>query len=128
MKKTNFRFFKDTPLIDFQNTIHFKSNSERDDFFLKGRHYQELPVNNMDFNFIRDRSTIVLPVDYDDMRGVNYCTFKSEFENNRYYAYVLNYEFLQPGSVRVYMLVDGIMTYTQGNVLEKMPNLSIQRQ
>lgn len=128
MKNTNFRFFKDTPLIDFQNTIHFKSNSERDDFFLKGRHYQELPVNNMDFNFIRDRSTIVLPVDYDDMRGVNYCTFKSEFENTRYYAYVLNYEFLQPGSVRVYMLVDGIMTYTQGNVLEKMPNLSIQRQ
>jgi len=25
MKLTNFRFFKNTPLIDFQNTIHFGS-------------------------------------------------------------------------------------------------------
>ena len=76
MKLTNFRFFKNTTLIDFQNTIHFGSNSERDAFFLEGNHYPELNVQNMDFNFIRDRSTIDLPVSYDAMRGVNYCTFK----------------------------------------------------
>lgn len=128
MKKTNFRFFKDTPLIDFQNTIHFSNNSERDRFFLEGGYYSELPVRNMDFNFIRDRSTVILPVDYDAMRGVNYCTFKSDFEDTRYYAYVINYTYLQPGSVEVNLLVDGIMTYTQGNVLEQLPNLNIQRQ
>lgn len=128
MKLTNFRFFKNTPLIDFQNTIHFKSNSERDAFFLEGNHYSELQVQNMDFNFIRDRSTIDLPVSYDDMRGVNYCTFKSDFENVRYYAYVMRYEFLNPSSTRVYLLIDGIMTYTQGHVLNTLPNLSIQRQ
>lgn len=128
MKQTNFRFFKNTPLIDFQNTIHFKSNSERDAFFLEGNHYPELTIQNMDFNFVRDRSTIDLPVSYDDMRGVNYCTFKSDFENVRYYAYVMSYEFLNPSSVRVYLLIDGIMTYTQGNVLPTLPNLSIQRQ
>ena len=76
MKQTNFRFFKNTPLIDFQNTIHFKSNAERDTFFLEGNHYSELQVQDIDFNFIRDKSTIDLPVSYDDMRGVNYCTFK----------------------------------------------------
>lgn len=128
MKQTQFRFFKNTPLIDFQNTIHFKSNQERDDFFLKGRHYPELPLQTMDFNFIRDRSVIYLPVDYNDMRGVNYCTFKSEFEDTRYYAYVMEYEYIQDGNVKVTLLIDGIMTYTQGNVLEKLPNLSIQRQ
>ena len=128
MKQTQFRFFKNTPLIDFQNTIHFKSNQERDAFFLEGRHYPELPLQTLDFNFIRDRSVIHLPVDYNDMRGVNYCTFKSEFEDTRYYAYVMEYEYIQDGNVKVTLLIDGIMTYTQGNVLEKLPNLSIQRQ
>lgn len=128
MKQTQFRFFKNTPLIDFQNTIHFKSNQERDAFFLEGNHYPELPLQTMDFNFIRDRSVIYLPVDYNDMLGVNYCTFKSEFEDTRYYAYVMEYEYIQDGNVKVTLLIDGIMTYTQGNVLEKLPNLSIQRQ
>lgn len=128
MKLTNFRFFKNTPLIDFQNTIHFRDNAERDSFFLQGNHYSELEVQNMDFNFVRDRSTIDIPVSYDDMRGVNYCTFKSDFEDVRYYAYVMSYEYLNPTNIRVYLLVDGIMTYTQGSVLERLPNLSIQRQ
>jgi len=128
MKQTNFRFFKNTPLIDFQNTIHFKDNTERDTFFLEGGHYSELDIKGLDFNFVRDRSTIDLPVSYDEMQGVNYCTFKSEFEQTRYYAYVMSYEYLNPSSIRVYLLVDGIMTYTQGGALERLPNLSIQRQ
>lgn len=132
MKQTNFRFFKNTPLIDFQNTIHFSSNSERDSFFLEGNHYPELRIEKEDFNFVRDRSTVDLPVSYDDMRGVNYCTFKSDFEQTRYYAYVVSYEYIGSwegqDTVRVYLLIDGIMTYTQGSVLETLPNLSIQRQ
>lgn len=128
MNLTSFRFFKNTPLIDFQNTIHFESNTARDNFFLNGGHYSELPIEGLNFNFIRDRSTIDLPVSYDSMRGVNYCTFKSDFEETRYYAYVINYEYKAPNVVRVYLLIDGIMTYTQGNVLTTLPNLSIQRQ
>jgi len=128
MKQTHFRFFKNTPLIDFQNTIHFKDNAERDTFFLEGGHYSELDIKGLDFNFVRDRSTIDLPISYGEMQGVNYCTFKSEFEQTRYYAYVMRYEYLNPSSIRVYLLVDGIMTYTQGGELERLPNLSIQRQ
>ena len=128
MKQTNFRFFKNTPLIDFQNTIHFNSNAARDTFFLEGGHYAELQVKDIDFNFIRDKSTIDLPVSYDDMRGVNYCTFKSDFEDTRYYAYVVNYEYRAPNVVRVSLLVDGIMTFTQGKTLNQLPNLSIERQ
>ena len=128
MKKTQFRFFKNTPLIDFQNTIHFSSNSERDDFFLNGSHYPELSISNLDFNFIRDRSSLIIDVPYSQMAGVNYCTFKSDFEDTRFYAYVIDYEYLNDQAIRVNLLVDGIMTYTQGNVLETLPNLSIERQ
>lgn len=128
MKQTNFRFFKNTPLIDFQNTIHFSSNTERDNFFLNGGHYSELSVSNQDFNFIRDRSTITINEKYNNMRGVNYCTFKSEFESTRYYAYVINYEYLNDEAIRVHLLIDGIMTYTQGATLQTLPNLSITRQ
>lgn len=128
MKQTNFRFFKNTPLIDFQNTIHFSSNTERDNFFLNGNHYSELSVQNMDFNFIRDRSTIMLPVSYNSMQGVNYCTFKSDFESTRYYAYVINYRYLNDDAIEVTLLIDGIMTYTQGSTLQTLPNLSITRQ
>lgn len=129
MKSTTFKFFKNTPLIDFQNTIHFKSNADRDDFFLRGGHYLTLDIDSdMEFNFVRDRGQVGLPIDYNDMRGVNYCTFYSAFENIRYYAYVLNYEYVQDGNVRVTLVIDPIMTFTQGAMLQTLPNLNIQRQ
>lgn len=130
MNLTQFRFFKNTPLIDFQNTIHFNSNAERDLFFLEGGHYSELTqVIEQDFNFVRDRSTLTIDVPYNSMRGVNYCTFLSEMEpTTRYYAYVVKYEYLNDQCVKVYLLIDGIMTYTQGNMLQQLPNLNIERQ
>lgn len=128
MKKTNFRFFKDTPLIDFQNTIHFTSNTARDTFFLAGAFYDTLDIENNNFNFIRDRSTISLEVPYNDLKGVNYCTFKSDFETTRFYAYVMNYEYINDKNTKVYLMIDPIMTFTQGNVLETLPNLNIKRQ
>ena len=129
MKLTKFRFFKNTPLIDFQNTIHFKDNYERDAFFLEGGHYSELEeIKKENFNFIRDRSTVDIPVAYKDMQGVNYGTFYSELEEKRYYFYVISYEYINPNNTRVYFLIDGIMTFTQGTTLEKLSNLTIQRQ
>ena len=129
MKQTEFTFFKNTPLIDFQNTIHFSSNSERDNFFLNGNHYETLNYIGNPFNFIRDRSTITINVPYHEMEGVNYCTFLSDFDDGqRFYAYVMRYEYLNDSAIRVYLLIDGIMTYTQGDVLEQIPNLDIQRQ
>ena len=128
MNLTQFTFFKNTPLIDFQNTIHFNSNTERDNFFLKGNHYETLELKSNRFNWIRDMSSVVLDVSYNDMRGVNYCTFKSDFEDVRYYAYVIEYEYVNTNATRVNLLIDGIMTFTQGNVLETLPNLKINRE
>ena len=134
MKLTKFKFFKNTPLIDFQNTIHFSSNAERDSFFLRENHYPVLVIEHDNFNYIRDKSSVKISVKYEDMQGVNYCTFKSEFEDTRFYAYVMNYEYLNSDmetgldTIRVDLLIDGIMTFTQGNLLEQLTNLNIQRQ
>lgn len=125
---TEFRFFKNTPLTDFQNTIHFSNNQERDTFFLEGNHYPELPVQNLLFNFIRQRSMVTIDVSYNSMLGVNYCTFKSDFEDVRYYAYVIGYEYFNDDAVTVQLLIDGVMTFTQGTMLQNMPNLKIERQ
>lgn len=128
MKLTNFIFFKDTPLIDFQNTILFKSNKERDDFFLKGNHYSSIEFRDTPFNFIRDRLVVNLPIEYELMQGVNYCTFISDFEPDvRFYAYVINYEYLNDKVTGVHLLIDGIMTYCQGNVINDFRNLSVER-
>ena len=128
MKLTEFTFFKNTPLIDFQNTIHFGSSVERDAFFLEGGHYDTLETSQP-FNYIRDRSSLTVDIDYHEFAGVNYCTFLSDFEpHTRFYAYVTEYEYLNDGATRVNLLIDGIMTFTQGSVLQNMKNLTIQRQ
>ena len=128
MKQTYFTFFKNTPLIDFQNTIHFDSNRERDEFFLEGDHYTTL-TDKKPFNFIRDQSTLVVDIPYHEFAGVNYATFLSDFEpNTRFYAYVVEYEYVNDNAVRVYLLIDSIMTYTQGAWLQQLPNLTITRQ
>lgn len=127
-KLTDFTFFKNTPLIDFQNTILFENNKERDDFFLKGNHYTSIVMDGVGFNFIKDRQELRLSVPYDTFRGVNYCTFLSEFEpNTRYYAYVLSYEYENPEVITVNLLVDGIMTHCQGRVINSFRNLTVER-
>lgn len=125
---TNFTFFKNTPLIDFQNTIFFNSNTQRDNFFLEGNHYETLDTENTRFNFVRDRSTVNVAIPYEEFRGVNYCTFLSDKEPNvRYYAYVIQYEYLNDNNTRVYLLIDGIMSFCQGSTLDNLKNLSVTR-
>ncbi len=125
-KLTKFTFFYNTPLVDFSNTIHFKSNQERDLFFRT--HYKRLDISHP-FNWIRDRSTVNLPIEYYKLEGINYCTFLSEFEENRrYYAYVIDYTYINDKVTKVELLIDPIMTFTQGDVLEKIPNIEVLRQ
>lgn len=129
MKTTTFTFFKNTPLIDFQNTIHFGNNAEREAFFLSGGHYTKLATESKNFNWVRDRSTVDVSIPYNDFRGVNYCTFLSDFEPGvRYYAYVMEYKYINDANTRVFLLIDPIMTFMQGVVLSTLKNLSISRQ
>src|SRR5699024_9459238 len=117
-----------------QNTIHSSSNAERASFFVRENHNPVLNIQHDNFNYIRDTSKDKISVKYADIQGVNYCTFESQREETRYYACVMNYEDLNTDmetgydTVRVDLLIDGIMTHTQGNVLEQLDNLNIQRQ
>lgn len=118
-----------TPLNDFQNTIHFKSNEERDKYFLKDDHFPTFRFESK-FNFIRDRLELRVPLSWQQVQGVNYCTFLSEFEpDRRYYAFVMDMEYINDEVVKLSLVIDTIMTFTQGDTLERtVGRVNIDRQ
>lgn len=124
---TDFHFYKNTPFTDFSNTVLFESNEERDNYFRSSfdtSHY----TDNRGFNFIRDRGTIRIDSNYFNFRGTNYCSFVSGIEPNMvYYAYVINYTYINDEVIEVEFLIDGIMTYCQGQTLNTFNNLSVAR-
>lgn len=128
MKLTEFIFFYDTPFTDYQNTVHFSSNSERDDYFLNGNHFNALSFSDMPFNFIRDRSQVKVYMTWEQAQGINYCTFISDFEDRRYYAFVNAIEYLNDATIQLTLVIDTIMTYTQGDTLERVNSVNVLRQ
>lgn len=127
MNLTTFTFFKDTPLTNVNNTIHFDTNKQRDDFFKK--HYTQLTLDTINpFNFRRDRGTLKLPIKFEDLIGYNYCSFIDNREQRKYYAYVANTTYLNDKVTQVDIIIDVIMTFCQGNVLNNIANLLIERQ
>lgn len=126
MKLTDFVFYKNTPFTDFTNTILFDSNEQRDQYFTNT--FESYTFHNMRFNFIRDRGTVQVPLSYEKFSGINYCKFISDFEPNvTYYAYVMDYRYLNDNTTEVSLLIDGIMTFCQGDTLSKLKNLSVTR-
>lgn len=128
-KLTHFKFFYNTPLTDYQNTIHFPSNEARDHYFLNENHFNAIDYKNIPFNFIRDKNMVNLEqMSWQDAQGINYCTFKSDFEDRRYYAFVNQIEYVNDHVTRMYLVIDTVMTYTQGNVLSSVQNAFVERQ
>src|SRR5699024_11934517 len=118
MKLTDFTFYKNTPFIYFQNTILFDSNEERYNYF--NTHFDNIIFENMIFNFIRDRGKIRISTSYHNIAGVNYCKFNSDFEEDFiYYAYVMDYQYINDNTTELTLLIDGIMTFCQGDTLSK---------
>src|SRR5699024_2065348 len=126
MKLTDFVFYKNTPFTDFTNTILFDSNEQRDQYFKNT--FESFTFANMRFNFIRDRGTIRISIPYHMIAGINYCKFTSDFEPDvTYYAYVMDYKYINDNTTEVSLLIDGIMTFCQGDTLSKFKNLSVSR-
>ena len=126
MKLTDFTFYYNTPFTDFSNTILFNSNKQRDDYFNYA--FDRLSFSDMRFNFIRDRGTIRVSTPYHRISGINYCKFISDFEPDvTYYAYVMDYQYINDQTTEITILIDGIMTFCQGDTLEKFDNLSVTR-
>lgn len=125
---TEITFFYNTPLTDYQNTIHFKSNSARDDYFLKKNYFNTLSVSDPNFNFIRDRQEVRVDCSWEQAQGINYMTFKGGYEDRRYYAFVNGIEYVNDKVVKFIYVIDTIMTFTQGNVLNTLNNVHVMRQ
>nr|DAM41231.1 MAG TPA: Major tail protein [Caudoviricetes sp.] len=127
---TKFTFFYNTPIVNFNETIHFKNNLERDNFFLYKANYKRLTFDT-DFNFIRDKGEVRIPTkigDYERLQGINYCTFYDIKTGKRYYAYVAGINYINSGVSLINLIVDPIMTFTQGKVLNNLKNVNIIRQ
>lgn len=114
-KLTEFQFYLNTPLVDFNNTIHFKSFEERDKFFMSET-YPTIKFST-NFNYIKDRSSVNINYPYMFMGGVNYCMFKTEGDNTRYYAHVDSIHYVNDRVTKVNLLIDPVMTYIQGDTL-----------
>lgn len=128
----NITLFKNTPITDFYNTIHFSSNAARDQAFLLSDNYEKITFSTQ-FNFVRDRLVLSIPaksvgITYADLAGVNYCTWLSNDDPERYYAIVVEIQYINDNCINLVLVVDVLCTFTQGNALENITGVSIERQ
>lgn len=128
MKLTRFKLFKNTLFTDMQNTVHFNSNSERDSFFDNEFTGDNVLTFETSFNFRRDRGTLKVPILYENLMGFNYCRFVNGFDEQVYYAYIVSMTYLNDKTTQLDLVIDTVMTFTQGNVLENLQNVEIIRQ
>ena len=128
MKLTQFTLYKNTLFTDMQNTVHFNSNNERDNFFnteFTGKNVKTFETN---FNFRRDMGTLKVPELFENLMGFNYCKFVNGFDKKTYYAYIVSMKYLNDNTTQLDIVIDTVMTYTQGNILENLQNVEVIRQ
>ena len=113
---------------DMQNTLHFNSNSERDNWFdshFTGSNCLEFPNR---FNYRYDRGTVNVPMEMESLQGFNYCRFVDGWDGKAYYAFIVKTTYLNDKTTQLDLVIDVVMTYTQGNVLENLQNVEVIRQ
>lgn len=127
MNLTEFRIFKNTPMKDFNNTIHFKSNAERDKFWITDQKYPTFKFSKK-FNFVRDRLTVQCPIPFQQTAGYNYGTFIDDVSGVRYYFHIIEWNYVNDEVSSAKILIDVLMTWTQGKALGGHENVTINRQ
>lgn len=128
MKLTTFKLFKNTMFTDMQNTLHFNSNAERDNWFdgyFTGSNTVEFHNR---FNYRYDRGTVNVPIEMESLQGFNYCRFIDGWDGKAYYAFIVKTTYLNDKTTQLDLVIDVVMTYTQGNVLENLQNVEVIRQ
>lgn len=128
MKLTSFTFYKDTLFTDMQNTVHFNSDADRDNWFNTYFDSEHKLVFEYPFNIRRDRAKLRVPGGFEELIGYNYCRFLNGFDNKYYYAYVTGMNYINDRTTEVTLIIDVIMTYTQGDVIENLQNVEVERQ
>ena len=128
MKLSTFKLFKNTHFVDMQNTLHFGSNLERDNWFddyFTGSNCIEFTNR---FNFRYDRGTLKVPIDMESLQGFNYCRFIDGWDDKVYYAYIVKTSYLNDNTTQLDLVIDVVMTYTQGYVIQNLWNVEVIRQ
>lgn len=129
MKLSQFCLYKNTYFTDMQNTLHFDSNEERDHFFDEEfGHDGDTYRFESNFNFRRDRGTIKIPDTFENLMGFNYCRFVNGFDGKTYYAYIVSMTYLNDATTQLDIVIDVVMTYTQGDFVKKLRNVEVIRQ
>lgn len=129
MKTSKVTLFYDTPLTTFNDTIHFDSNNERDEYFLGGTNRFNRVELEGDYNFIRDNLTLrISEIPYNQTNGINYGTILDGTTGQRYYFFVLGIRFTGTPVVLYDIVIDVLMTYTQGATLTDLRNVMVRRQ
>ena len=128
MKLSQFTLYKNTNFTDMQNTLHFNSNNERDNWFSNYFTGDNVITFQHPFNFRYDRGTLKVPIVMNDLQGFNYCKFIDGFDGKTYYAYIVKTSYLNDKTTQMDLVIDVVMTYTQGNTLENLQNVEVIRQ
>lgn len=126
MKLSTFKLFKNTNFVDMQNTLHFNSNEERDAWF--DSYFTETIEFANPFNFRYDRGIVKIPKVMNELQGYNYCRFVDGWDNKVYYAFIIKTTYLNDRTTQLDLVIDTVMTFTQGNVLETLSNVEVIRQ
>ena len=111
-----------------QNTLHFNSNNERDNWFSTYFTDDNVLTFQNPFNFRYDRGTLKVPIVMNDLQGFNYCKFIDGFDGKTYYAFIVKTSYLNDRTTQLDLVIDVVMTYTQGNILENLQNVEVIRQ
>ena len=128
MKLSQFTLYKNTNFTDMQNTLHFNSNNERDNWFSTYFTDNNVITFQNPFNFRYDRGTLKVPIVMNDLQGFNYCKFIDGFDGKTYYAFIVKTSYLNDRTTQLDLVIDVVMTYTQGNILENLQNVEVIRQ
>ena len=128
MKLSQFTLYKNTNFTDMQNTLHFNSNNERDNWFSTYFTGNNVLTFKNPFNFRYDRGTLKVPIVMNDLQGFNYCKFIDGFDGKTYYAFIVKTSYLNDRTTQLDLVIDVVMTYTQGNILENLQNVEVIRQ
>lgn len=127
MKLSKITLFYDTPMTTLNETIHFDTNEERERYFFITSGFKKVSFEG-DFNLVKDRLTLRLPIPYEDCDGINYGHFKDGFTGKDYYFYVMTTQYANEKVTMFQVVVDVLMTFTQGKVLTGISNVTINRQ
>lgn len=128
MKLSQFTLYKNTNFTDMQNTLHFNSNNERDNWFSTYFTDNNVIKFKNPFNFRYDRGTLKVPIVMNDLQGFNYCKFVDGFDGKTYYAFIVKTSYLNDRTTQLDLVIDVVMTYTQGNIIENLQNVEVIRQ